>query len=222
MTHEDRIIKHDGYRLYLHPEQVGSDVLRSLLTGAYEREEAQLVREYLPSDVDVIELGAGLGYVSCVIDETIRDDRVQIAIEPNPMLVPWLERTRVLNDAGYTVREQAYSATANSTKLDIGDSCWTARTSDTRGVDVPAANLAQIREEEDLELFALVMDVEGAEYELLTAELALLEARCSHLIVEFHDSGPQADAYSDDLAESSFELLGGTEAVCSYRNPAVK
>lgn len=188
------------------------------MTGEYEWAEARLVRDHLPPNVDVIELGAGLGYVSCVIDEKLNDDRRQIAVEPNPLIIPWLGQTKRINNATYVIRELAYAYESDAVKLDQHQPFWTSTTSRRRGLEVPAAGLADICANEEISRFSLVMDIEGAEYEVLTSEMELLEDRCSLLVVEFHDDGPFASSYTAELEESSFEFVEGVESVSVYRN----
>lgn len=218
LSPENRVVECGGYLVYLRPDSVPDEIYWSLVLDTYEAEEAELVREYLPSDTDVIELGAGLGYVSCVIEDELDGDRRQVAVEPNPNVVPWLRRTKVLNDAGFAVREAAYGSESETVRLDVGEAFWTATTSRDDGIEVPAVTLLSLREEAGLSTFSLVMDIEGGEYEVLTAEMDLLEACCPVIIVEFHDEGPYASAYADELEESAFELVDGIESVCVYRN----
>lgn len=215
---ENRIAECDGYLIYVHPGSVGDEIYWSLTTNCYERAEAELVREYLPPSVDVIEFGAGLGYLSCVINDNLCDGRRQLAIEPNPSLVPWLRRTKVLNDAEYSIHELAYASGSERVKLDVQQAFWTATTSQSRGIEVPSANLSSLRDDSGLTKFSLVMDIEGAEYEVFTSEMELLEEYCPLLIVEFHDNGPSASSYTSELEESSFEIVDGIESVCVYRN----
>ena len=216
----DEVSEYNGIRLDLSHEAVGEEIRTAVNEGWYEAHEARLVEDYLPSSTDVIELGAGLGYISCVIDRAIDDGRTQIAVEPNPAVIPVLERTKQLNDATYTICERAYSSTADSVELTQSGEFWTATTHATRGttVRVPTTSLEAICDRHSLSTFALVLDIEGAEYDLLTSELALLEERCSLLIVEYHDSGPYASEYDAELDRSAFELIDGIEAVCAYRN----
>lgn len=218
LVDENRTVECGGYLVYFCPDSVTDEIYCSLVRDTYEAEEAELVREYLPSDTDVIELGAGLGYVSCVIDDELSEDRRQLAVEPNPHIVPRLRRTKVLNDAGFTVREEAYGSESNTVRLDLGDAFWTATTSRDEGIEVSAATLSSLRDDAGLSTFSLVMDIEGGEYEVLTAEMDLLEACCPVIVVEFHDEGPYASSYADELAESTFELVDGIESVCVYRN----
>lgn len=59
-------LEYDGVTLEIPDRLIGEEVRAAFDQGWYERQEAELIRECLPPSVDVIELGAGIGYVSCV------------------------------------------------------------------------------------------------------------------------------------------------------------
>lgn len=125
-----------------------------------------------------------------------------------------------MNDASYVVCERAYSGDSTPIELREHDEYWNTTTHAARGgtLEVPSTDLREICDHHAISTFSLVMDIEGAEYDLFGAELELLEARCSFLVVEFHEEGPHAEAYDDDLEDSAFELVEGIESVCVYRN----
>lgn len=211
--------QYDGVSLNVEADPIGDEVYRWMAREWYERQEATLVRRYLPPDVDVVELGAGIGYVSCIIDGVLHDDRTHLAVEPHPAVSSVLEETRALNDAAYIVCEAAYSASPGVVRLDLGHEYWNTRArSGPDAVTVQAVNLRLLCDRYALDEFSLVMDIEGSEYELLLSELDLLEARCPFLIVEFHSDGRCAPSYRNELRDSAFELIDGLETVFVYRN----
>lgn len=215
----ENVIEYDGIAMDVGADLVSYEIYQLMVEGWYERQEATMVRRYLPSDVDVVELGAGLGYVSCVIDDVLSPDRTHLAVEPNPAVVRRLEKTKELNDASYVIREGAYSAADDTVDLDLEGEYWEKGTHRSQGGEnVPAWNLRQLCDSHELSTFSLVMDVEGAEYELFLSELDLLEARCPLLIVEFHEKGSYSEEYGDELHESDFVLVDGLETVSVYRN----
>jgi len=215
----DGLLEYDGVLIDPGDQLIGEQVHRLLKAGWYERQEAEMVRRHLPSDVDVVELGAGLGYISCVIDAVLSPSRTHVAVEPNPEILPLLEKTKELNGAGYIVEEGGYGATSDTVRLDVGGDYWSGRTQPGGCCDTtPTVTLQELRTRHDITTFSLVMDIEGAEYELLLSELELLEAHCPLLIVEFHESGLQAGEYGDEIDDSDFVLVDGLEEVCVYRN----
>src|SRR5687767_8382869 len=58
--------------------------------GLFERAECRFVRQWLRSDLDVIELGAGIGVVSSLISTRLDRGRLLLAVEANPDLLDLL------------------------------------------------------------------------------------------------------------------------------------
>jgi hypothetical protein len=63
----------------------------------YELPERELIRKYLPSNARVLELGGGIGVVSCLTNSLLRDKHAHVVVEANPLLIPFLESNRDLN-----------------------------------------------------------------------------------------------------------------------------
>lgn len=216
----DDTIEYDDILLDISDDAIGQDVREALSEGWYERYEAELVRNYLPPSIDVIELGAGIGYVSCIIDEIQMTNNKHIAVEPNSRIIPVLKRTRELNDANYDIWEGAYSSTSGPVELQQYEDYWNATTHPLQegSIEVHSTDLQGICKHHAVSTFALILDIEGAEYELFSTEMDLLETYCPLFIVEFHEDGPYAALYDDALEKSTFELVDGIETVCVYRN----
>src|SRR5262245_43618744 len=62
------------------------------LTDAYEREERELVRQWVRPEDRVIELGACLGIVSCVTNRLLADKSKHVVVEANPFCIASLYR----------------------------------------------------------------------------------------------------------------------------------
>ena len=211
--------RYDGVSLNLNVEPISREISHWIRAGWYERQEATLVRKYLPSEVDVIELGAGIGYVSCIVNDVVDADKTHLAVEPHPEIIPVLEETRGLNDATFDICVAAYCISPGTTEFDLGEEYWNASTRrGSQSVEVQCVNLQWLCDRYSLSEFSLVMDIEGAEYELILSELELLEERCPFLLIEFHENGQYASSYHDELNDSSFELIDGIETVCAYQN----
>src|SRR5690349_13747309 len=73
------------------------EVKSQLLFGTYESAEIRAVHRHLRSDLDVIELGASIGVLSCHIRRKLAMDRHLYAIEPDPNLVKSIEENLQAN-----------------------------------------------------------------------------------------------------------------------------
>lgn len=198
--------------------------------GVYELEETEFVEAYVEPSMDVVELGGGIGYLSCFIDARGDGDRTHVVVEPNQHLLPVLERNRELNGASFTTVAAAYASEGELVDLHVPEEFWSASlhpmTDEHETVAVATVDLRSIVERYELTDVALVVDAEGSEADLLLNELDVVESHCRVLIVEFHDDGSEA-GHSDRTARvrerlerRSFERLAERNGVAVYRPPS--
>lgn len=232
---EDRLtetMEYAGVTLHLENDAVTDRIEWMLRYGLYETEETEFAEQYINPDMDVVELGGGIGYLSCYINTLISEDRTHLVVEPNRHLLPILEHNRDLNRASFSVLNAAYASTNTAVDLRVPKEFWTASLHSTETVSetlhVGTTSLRTLVERYDLSDIALVVDIEGSEIDLLENELDVIGSHCRLLIVEFHDEsedGPgdpeQTTRVRQRLEDRSFELLDEENDVAVYR-PAVE
>jgi FkbM family methyltransferase len=176
----------DGARFRVDPPQFAG----LLWLGAYETAERFAVARYLPPDVPVIELGASIGVVSCLIDRVLHDGVVQIAVEANPMLIPTLERHRGDNGADFRVVHAALAYGGGDVEFQVSDSSVAGALGNapnvTHTVKVPTTTLEAMLRDHAVERCSLVCDIEGAEVEMIRREADVLRGRVHTIIMEVH------------------------------------
>lgn len=214
--------EYHGVRLDVRAPAVDLRLRSAFYRDAYEQPERRLVERHLLPDVDVVELGASLGFISCLIDGLLTPGARQIAVEAHPDLVPLLERNRDLNDAGFEVVHAAYKPEGGRATFRPGRSAVGGRVADDGdGIEVPATTLAEIATARDLERFVLVADIEGMEHDLVAEELELLVERCPLLIVELHErEDGSIQRTLDRLASAGFEVVEEDGDVVALRGPS--
>lgn len=198
-----------GVRLDLEDVSFGPDMRRELYYGSYEANEVSLIDEYLSSDMDVIDLGACLGFTSCFVNHRLDSSRTHIAVEPNPRVHTTLEKSRSLNGCDFKIRHAAYGATADEIELAPTASPWSASTYRSQGsrITVDTTDLQTLIDRHDLSNIACIVDIEGGEAGLLKHELDVLEEHCSLLLVEFHDEKASIDAqHREQIADAKQKL----------------
>jgi len=202
-----------------------SDYLQAkfLLGRTYEDHEVELVEEYLFADTDVLELGSGVGYVSTIVNRSL-DDAHHIAVEANEQLAPMLQNTKRLNDADFEVVNGVYKPGTDVQEFHVASNCFsssmTARedTEVDTTIEVPAVTLAELVEKFDIKQFQLVVDIEGAEFELIAEEREVLAKLCTQMIVEFHDfENTTIEESIDNLRAIGFEVVDATGDVYVLR-----
>jgi len=174
-----------------------STMREALYTGEYEADEVSAIDSYLLPEMDVVDLGACLGFTACFADKRLAATSKHVVVEPNPQVQEALKATRKRNDCKFDIVQKAYGTGDDSIDIYPADSPWSASQyrPDTTPVCIETVSLATLVEEFSLSDVCLIIDIEGAEAELIEDELATLEAYFDLLIIEFHGG-------KDDIEES--------------------
>jgi len=155
-------------------------------TDSHERDERALVHRWMPADATVLELGACLGVVSCVINRRLADPQRQLSVEPNPQLQEVLTLNRDQNGCGFRIADCLVSRESDGTfYLNEAIVMASATQATERSVRVPVLTVEELEARHGLSFDAGFMDIQGGELGFKTENPALL-ARCKAIIMEFH------------------------------------
>jgi FkbM family methyltransferase len=210
--------EHRGVELKIEGESITPQIQKKFLVGDYEVGTTDHVDNYIPSEIDVVEIGGGIGFVSCFTNQRIDEGQTHIVLEPNPQIRSLLEDNRTRNNSWFTLLTTAYSPTNEKIEMVVSDEFWSASTHEqripavsweTRGrYEVKATSIEALIEEHNLSEFALVMNAEGIEYEVIEHELDLLANYCPVLITAFHPvAGDPLDESLAKLEEAGFKHI---------------
>ncbi|HEX4695913.1 FkbM family methyltransferase [Sphingomonas sp.] len=198
-------IPHRGLTIDTSSPVVTPEIKAALLMRGYESSEYRFVRQYIPTDCDVIELGGSLGVISCTIRRRIDPARRQFIVEADPRLAKALRRNLAINhcDNNVEVIETAISYDPGETvSFALGESSVSGRIAADGGslptIEVPACTLGQLIKRHGLTNFALVSDIEGVEWRILQHDLDAL-ARARMIVMETHKFSPYG-TYDDLIA----------------------
>ena len=188
------------------------EVKASLYWGLYESAEIRFVQRHLPSDLDVVELGASIGVVSAHVARRLDPGRRLVCVEPNPGLHGVIERNVALNAPAVALRvvHGAVAYGGPSVRFAVAKRNIDSRIAGSgEGVEVPAVRLGELLRREGLGDFALVSDIEGGEAALLAEDGAAL-ARCRLVIAELHATEHRGRAVGVDDLVAALAGLGFT------------
>lgn len=224
------VIKHTGNRTSHHDVTLDLDfaciddeIRARFVRGSYESIERWFVEHYITGGTDVIDLGGGLGFVACYLDECIDPSDKLVVLEANEALIPVIERTEELNDASFELHHGAYAPESETVSFESGDVATAGSVSKTEVATVKAFDLRRLVSRHELEQFNLVVDIEGSEYEMLTEEADVLSNRCSILIAEVHEvDGRTPTEFQQAVEEMGFSLLDERDNVVVYRNETLQ
>ncbi|SIS78023.1 class I SAM-dependent methyltransferase [Phaeovulum vinaykumarii] len=93
----------EGVRIPHDPAIISEKVVRSIEAGRYEREEVQGTPKFLEPGDRVIELGAGLGFISSYIWKAV-GIRDILCLEANPVLCDFIARVHQMNGVRAEIR----------------------------------------------------------------------------------------------------------------------
>jgi FkbM family methyltransferase len=199
-------IRNRGCLIDTSHSSVSPSVKASLYWGAFEKSEVLFVKQHLPTQYDVIELGAGIGVVSSHISKRLEPDRRLLCVEANPDIVPWISRNVQQNSAiqpivvhaaidysGQPTMEMRLADRHLDSSLESSGSTPNRREQvggersdrSERRVAVPVMTLTELWQQLGMSPFSLVADIEGAELGILEEESECLSA-CQGMVIELH------------------------------------
>lgn len=184
----------------------------ALLFGIYESAEVRFLQKHFGGQRTIVELGGSLGIVTGHALRVAAPDAHLVSVEARPDLLPFLRR----NIAAYMKPQQsaavvhaAVGDTEGPVRLELGAGTDTARITSSAGartVEVPGRRLSSLLEEQGIDEFALVSDIEGAERHVLWGEEAAL-MRCRMALFELHGSEDEVRHMIDRLAELGLTVV---------------
>lgn len=175
-----------------------------LYSETYETGEARCVWCGLePRDV-VLEVGAGIGFISTLCALRTGSERV-FCFEANPELLPAIRHTHGLNEVAPTLTNAMLAREDGESEFFVQADFLTSSSTDLSGepeIRVPAVAVA--REMQRIQPTFVVMDIEGGESELLPL-MDLSGVR--KIALELHPGilgQARVDELLEDLAEQGF------------------
>lgn len=202
------VIEHFGVRLPVRgPTTLPKVVRKGIIKGDYERAEAHLIGLTVGPNDTVLEIGTGIGFISTLCARLARPENVY-SFEANPDLKDLIERTYELNGVSPNLTMKAVTPDGEPVRFFAAENIISSSSFD-RGKDAREVVVSSDRFEDLIDSInpnVLVMDVEGAEIELLAvADLGSVTS----IIVELHPHivGEGAiDMLLQDLGAKGFVL----------------
>jgi FkbM family methyltransferase len=156
-----------GVAIALDPKVMSPRMLEVLRAARYERQEARQVVNHLQPGDRVVELGAGVGFLSSLA--YLQGKAAHIAAyEANPRLIPAIRQTHRLNGVTAEVHNAVIVPSADVTSLPfyIRNDFWASSLLQkpptyVEEVTVPAVSFAQMLERHSPTF--LIVDIEGGE-----------------------------------------------------------
>ena len=215
-----------GVHIDVSDDCIGKGIKGRFALGVYERPEIESIERDLDRSTPVIELGACLGVVSCITNNLLIDRHQHVVVEANSRLVPIIERNRELNGGEFELINAALAYNQDMVTFYVGKTITASALNRKKGkaVTVPTITLARILHSHQFDRVSLIVDIEGAEYDLVANELELLSRNVTKIFMEVHESvlGPRklAEMFSR-LEEGGFEVIRRIADNYVFRNKVI-
>ncbi len=177
-----------GVLIPFSPDIITPSIETAITSGAFEAEEAQELPFIVEPGDRVLEIGAGIGFISTLLDRHSSVDKV-IAVEANPFLMDYMAELHHVNHVRKVERRNAIltNEPVDFMTFYLRQDFWmgslSAGPNPYQGtINVPTESLDRLISEEDISL--IVCDIEGAETFVFDhAELAGV----TRVYLELHD-----------------------------------
>lgn len=198
-------------------------LVSGLIFGAYEYSERYLIRKWLPKNCNVVELGASIGVISREILHRIDAHERLIAVEAVPSLVE-LARANIGRrhaSSRWRILPAAIAYEAREVAFHTGEEHVAGRIAPAGHIEgktclkVQAKTLSDILSEFALTDYSLIMDIEGAEHEVIAHDRKALSG-CQCLITELHGSQEDKNVFCRVVAELGMTMVERKHSVVVF------
>ena len=175
-----------GINLHLRHPTMNRRVVRSLCRNDYEDEECRILEKTLVPEDRVLEMGAGIGFLSAFAAKRCGNDNV-VAIEANPGLIGLIRDNYTLNGVRPTLIHGLAGLNNNDMQtFYLCNDMWGSSTKEKEnGKPIEVLTIDVSRLISEFKPTYLIMDIEGAEEDIIEdLDLSFVDK----LLIELHPS----------------------------------
>lgn len=168
-----KILEIEGVRIPYDPSIITPKIARSIEKGRYENDEVTGTPKFIKPDDRVIELGAGIGFISSFIATSLGVKNV-MCVEADPNLCKFIKKVHKEN--GITTAEIRNvvglndAGTLGTADFYVREPFWSSSLDDedeyVKSVKVPTVHLSSLIKE--FKANTLIVDIEGGERDLFS------------------------------------------------------
>jgi FkbM family methyltransferase len=182
-------LKVDGCRFF--KESFSAEVWKALVSGEYESSERRALKQYLDPGSAIVELGGGLGVVSCIANSLLRPPRRHLVLEASADSVAIIKENVTRNKCEVEIVNAALAYGCKSVTFWVNSARPYSNAlipvhQGALEVTVLAITLGALLERYPFTGCTLLCDIEGQEYQMVMNELDLISERFSCIMMEMH------------------------------------
>jgi FkbM family methyltransferase len=189
-VHVPHWVDNHGVLLPTEGAGISQGIRKQIFFSEYEDKEIEIVAKRLASDDVVMEVGAGIGFLSAYCAKRIGSERV-FAYEANPALMDLIAATHKANGVAPAVRNVLLARGEGEREFHVEPEFWASSavqgSASATMIRVPQADLnAELRR---VRPSFLIVDIEGGELEFFElADLATVRKICVETHPGIHSS----------------------------------
>lgn len=166
--HQPAWADNHGVLLPVKHSLISPAIAREIYFGDYEAKEIEIIRRRLADDDVVLEVGAGLGFLSAYCAKRVGSEKV-FAFEANPELIPLIRATYAKNAVAPTLINALLARGDGEREFHLEDDFWASSAHRTGGRSIKVRQLDLNAELARIAPSFLVVDIEGGEAEFFAA-----------------------------------------------------
>jgi FkbM family methyltransferase len=198
----------EGVALLVRSPAVSNRMFYVLHSG-YEHKEALIAARYITPSDEVLEVGAGIGFIAAYCMKHLQVCRYAAA-EANPELIPLIEANLANNGidpSRFSVHNVLVGTEDGDAEFNVNRNFWSSSVFSRRGtvrtLNVRGMRLRQLVERLDFRPNVLVMDIEGGEVTVPSSDFRLFDK----ILLELHPkiAGPdRVQALHERIVEMGY------------------
>jgi FkbM family methyltransferase len=168
-----RVWSINGTLMRINHPAISNKIKKAILKGVYEFGENSTIRKFITKDDILMEVGSGMGFNSITAARLIGSERVH-TFEANPGLIPLIKENAALNNVMPNVYNKILvNDGRREIEFNVSGEFWESsmvhKPENSTIVKVETANFTETLNA--IKPTFMVVDIEGAEIELLTINL---------------------------------------------------
>ena len=222
-------ITNNGNKIDVNYDVISNKTRAEIFFNIYEGAEIKFLKKYFEKGYDVIELGSSIGVVSCLIKSLMDTKNKLVCVEASPKLLKILNKNLEINQSRHNSNVVNAAITAQKDSKHIFFNPGMSNTTGTiskkqksqDSTKIKSITINKILNDFNFDEYIMVMDIEGAEIEILLSNNTNLK-KCKFLFIELHRIKHHGVIYNVDqminilIDKYRFSILDRNDNVCVF------
>ena len=175
-------VNNSGVLIPIVPTVYSEDIIQCIRSGAYEASEANELDSLIQPDEIILELGAGVGFISTICAKN-QNAKAVFCVEANPDLINIAKLTHKINNVDVTLYNELLAKEDGKTDFFVHEDFWASGVHSWLGKRITVKTTKFQNRLNQIKPTMLIIDIEGGE-ETLFEEVDLTGVK--KIMIEIH------------------------------------